>query len=459
MTRYTDTTGATPKNLHFNLEEDQKHTPQGFSTASNNSVPTRDEQGALIWDERMTIPAALDFADASLAPPTENDGDIYVLVDSSAVEAGWDGASENDWVRYDADSSAWFGITPTDGTQCFDKTASEYKVFNGGAWSSLGGGDNFANADLTLTGNRTHDLSGFIAKLDNGQLTIEGAGATFATTALLVQNSSGIQTLKIDDAGGFVVGIGATIGNEDCVAIGTNADAADNSSPTTATGLIAIGPNAIANGSGSVSIGREAESNSQSTALGFSTFAQYNSTAVGYNANASNTGVALGRDADASNTRAISVGAYSESSRFGSIAIGYLAEAKTSGNYQIALGASSQVTSSNSVLISTKGTTQTNSTANTFEVNLDSTTSVFRFGNTVDGWLNTTGSFGFGTITPSASAVVELDSTSKGFLPPRMTTTEKNAIVAPATGLVLFDTTLAKLCVYTGAAWETITSA
>jgi hypothetical protein len=39
-----------------------------------------------------------------------------------------------------------------------------------------------------------------------------------------------------------------------------------------------------------------------------------------------------------------------------------------------------------------------------------------------------------------------------------MTTTQKNAIATPATGLVVYDTTLNKLAVYTGAAWETITS-
>lgn len=65
---------------------------------------------------------------------------------------------------------------------------------------------------------------------------------------------------------------------------------------------------------------------------------------------------------------------------------------------------------------------------------------------------------GFGTSSPVASALVELSSTTQGFLPPRMTTTQKNAISSPATGLVVFDTTLGKLCVYTGAAWETITS-
>lgn len=38
-----------------------------------------------------------------------------------------------------------------------------------------------------------------------------------------------------------------------------------------------------------------------------------------------------------------------------------------------------------------------------------------------------------------------------------VTTTEKNALSAFA-GMVVFDKTLGKLCVYTGTAWQTITS-
>jgi hypothetical protein len=55
------------------------------------------------------------------------------------------------------------------------------------------------------------------------------------------------------------------------------------------------------------------------------------------------------------------------------------------------------------------------------------------------------------------SSMLQVDSTVQGFLPPRMTTTQKNAITTPAAGLVVYDTTLAKLCVYT-TGWETITS-
>lgn len=81
----------------------------------------------------------------------------------------------------------------------------------------------------------------------------------------------------------------------------------------------------------------------------------------------------------------------------------------------------------------------------------------FATGGALRATLNNTG-LGVGG-APVASAILQADSTTQGFLPPRMTTTEKNAISSPATGLVVFDTTLAKLCVYTGAGWETVISA
>lgn len=68
------------------------------------------------------------------------------------------------------------------------------------------------------------------------------------------------------------------------------------------------------------------------------------------------------------------------------------------------------------------------------------------------------GAVNVGTTTSSATAVLKVESTTQGFLPPRMTTTQKNAISSPAEGLIVYDLTLHKLCVYTGSAWETITS-
>lgn len=69
-----------------------------------------------------------------------------------------------------------------------------------------------------------------------------------------------------------------------------------------------------------------------------------------------------------------------------------------------------------------------------------------------------TNNFLVGTTTDVASSKLTIESTTQGFLPPRMTTTQKNAIATPAAGLVVYDTTLGKLCVRTAAAWETITS-
>lgn len=65
---------------------------------------------------------------------------------------------------------------------------------------------------------------------------------------------------------------------------------------------------------------------------------------------------------------------------------------------------------------------------------------------------------GAGVGSISASAKLQLNSTTQGFLPPRMTTTQKNAISSPAEGLIVYDTTLHKLCVFTGTVWETVTS-
>jgi hypothetical protein len=57
--------------------------------------------------------------------------------------------------------------------------------------------------------------------------------------------------------------------------------------------------------------------------------------------------------------------------------------------------------------------------------------------------------------SPSASALLQVDSTTQGFLPPRMTTTQKNAISSPAAGLVVYDNTINRASVYS-TAWENV---
>jgi hypothetical protein len=55
--------------------------------------------------------------------------------------------------------------------------------------------------------------------------------------------------------------------------------------------------------------------------------------------------------------------------------------------------------------------------------------------------------------TINSSAVLQLDSTNRGLLLPRMTTTQRNAIATPAAGLVVYDTTMNGFCLYNGSTW------
>jgi hypothetical protein len=60
---------------------------------------------------------------------------------------------------------------------------------------------------------------------------------------------------------------------------------------------------------------------------------------------------------------------------------------------------------------------------------------------------------GIGTLTPDASALLELSATDKGFLPPRLTTAQKLAVPNPATGLLVFDVTTNSFWYFNGIIW------
>jgi len=59
-------------------------------------------------------------------------------------------------------------------------------------------------------------------------------------------------------------------------------------------------------------------------------------------------------------------------------------------------------------------------------------------------------------VRSDTSAALTVTSTNQGFLPPRLTTTQKNAIASPATGLMVYDTTLNLISVYNGTTWITL---
>ncbi|MEY5133798.1 MAG: hypothetical protein RLZZ198_1802 [Bacteroidota bacterium] len=73
---------------------------------------------------------------------------------------------------------------------------------------------------------------------------------------------------------------------------------------------------------------------------------------------------------------------------------------------------------------------------------------------------NNGGSIGIGTVSPNASAALEVNSTTKGFLLPTMTQTQRNAISTPATGLLIYQSdNTPGFYYYNGAAWTAIAGA
>ena len=85
------------------------------------------------------------------------------------------------------------------------------------------------------------------------------------------------------------------------------------------------------------------------------------------------------------------------------------------------------------------GTTVLNSLGITNDLNLSGNLIVN--GTTqLNNTLNVTGQLGIGTTTPQPSSILDVSSTTKGLLVPRMTEIQKNAISTPAEGLLLYQT-------------------
>ena len=68
------------------------------------------------------------------------------------------------------------------------------------------------------------------------------------------------------------------------------------------------------------------------------------------------------------------------------------------------------------------------------------------------------GNVGIGTSSLDASASFEVSSTTGGFLPPRMTTTQLNTISNPTAGLMVYNTSVNSVCFYNGSIWKNMSS-
>lgn len=73
----------------------------------------------------------------------------------------------------------------------------------------------------------------------------------------------------------------------------------------------------------------------------------------------------------------------------------------------------------------------------------------------------TTSNLRFGSLTlngaADASALLTLASTTQGFLPPRMTTAQRNLIASPAEGLTIYNTSTGQMNLYAAGVWTALT--
>lgn len=67
--------------------------------------------------------------------------------------------------------------------------------------------------------------------------------------------------------------------------------------------------------------------------------------------------------------------------------------------------------------------------------------------------IDSAGNVGIGTTAPNASALLDVSSTTKGFLPPRMTTAHATGIASPADGLMVYDTDTDTIKLRANGAW------
>ncbi len=97
-------------------------------------------------------------------------------------------------------------------------------------------------------------------------------------------------------------------------------------------------------------------------------------------------------------------------------------------------------------------------TANQFSISTWTDHPIGFFTNTLQRMtISNSGNVGVNTSTPDNSAQLEVSSTSKGFLPPRLSSVEMFNIASPAEGLVVYNTTSKTLNVFDGTDWMDMT--
>jgi hypothetical protein len=212
-----------------------------------------------------------------------------------------------------------------------------------------------------------------------------------------------------------------------------------------------------------ITVGKGAGNKAFNTAIGVSALPVNtngnNNTAIGAGALFSNTtggaNIAIGVEALASNSTGLS------NTAIGGAALGF----NSTGSSNTAIGSVALITNSTgefNTAIGYGANVASGTLSNTTAIGngaIVSTSNTIQLGNTSVTNVNTSGTItaagiGLGVSAPNASAILEASSTTQGFLPPRLTTTQRDAIASPAEGLTLWNTDNKQLEVFDGSYWK-----
>ena len=255
----------------------------------------------------------------------------------------------------------------------------------------------------------------------SAQLHIKGSGNDNTTTALLVQNSDGANLFKVDDSG-----IGVLVNDDQAGFIRLSASGEyGNIGGGRILRITSGGANPLmisGSGSNGVVIG-----STSATTL------------------AANTALAVKGQGATSATTALLVQNSAGTEHFKIDDVGVTSITSASQSVPLFVNASGSATA---------GIELRALSARRFRILATSTITTLETTNTKGISTNASLNVGSGYTGADASAVLQADSTTQGFLPPRMTTTERDAITTPAAGLMVYNTTTNKAQCYNGTTWN-----
>jgi hypothetical protein len=331
---------------------------------------------------------------------------------------------------------------------------SSAKVTVGTDASNWGIVEGFGNGLELRTANSYSTAGGrvFINPQTNSNIvnTVRGTGVQ-------IWNTGGFERMRITDTGQVTIGAttaGARLDVRAQGALSTDIafrvrNSADTANLLSVNGVGQLTSSVDANISG-ISIGKGSGSGSGNTIIGTSTGASFttgsNNSFYGGSAGVNNTtgsaNTFMGLSSGQNNTTAIDNCYFGTASGFNNTGSQNAFFGRNSGRF-IADGVTSNTNSNNSVFLGRDTRANANSQTNQIvigdsAIGLGSNTVVL--GNTSIVRTALRGQTSVNTDTVNASAQLQIDSTTGGFLPPRMTNAQRLAIASPAVGLMVYCT-------------------